>query len=476
MRDGRTVITIDTKGIIQRRFGGIGFQIFHTMFPHRKSAKAHRVIRERWLELKPSFARVGEKLPAWNDAQMQRFAEALQVTKETETELYLTTWNPPVLKPGKERARYAADVAKKLAFLTRERGLTNIAYYCMSNELTFKGTWNKLAGEMETLKDYHAELHKAFLSHGLKVELLAPDSVLSYKTGLSSVRWATEHMDGISGAYGGHSYIKHKLDDLGFYDHWLEHMKAPVALARGKKKPFVLGEFGTGSGQKKASPLTIKHCKYNETPKEPLVGIQLAEGAIGAMNAGVYATAYWSFMDAPPQPFYNLKEKTGWPYDLQWGSLRWGKDDFSTRSYYYANGLMTRFFRGPAEVHKVECSSKLLRIAAIQNTESRTWSIAIVNRNEKSTPLTLRMAGAASSVQFDKYVYDPARVPQDASGRLPRPAKTVSVSNGVLEDSVGPGRLVIYTSVSRANVDAHERQGRNVGGQDGLRHRGAGAL
>lgn len=165
---------------------------------------------------------------------------------------------------------------------------------------------------MNTFKDYQAELYRAFNRQKLDVKLLATDAA----SGWSSVDWASKKMDDITGVYGGHTYTEHALDDPSFYPWWLAHMQDGTAIGRSKGKPFILGEFGTGQGEKDGADLPVKCCKFNETPQESMVGIQLSEAAIGAMNAGIYATAYWTFMDAPEYPFFDAKSRTGWPYQL----------------------------------------------------------------------------------------------------------------------------------------------------------------
>ena len=80
-------------------------------------------------------------------------------------------------------------------------------------------------------------------------------------------------------------------------------------------------------------------CIYFDTPQEPLVTLQLAEAVIAAMNAGVYALGYWTFMDVPDNyaPSYLNK----------WGLFRCSGSDRSTRAPDDGYALLTRYFRGP---------------------------------------------------------------------------------------------------------------------------------
>ena len=187
-------------------------------------------------------------------------------------------------------------------------------------------------------------------------------------------------------------------------------------------------------------------CVYWDTPQEPLVGIQLAEASLAAINGGVYAMANWTFADFPDRysPPGGVPESGG--YANKWGVFRWSGSDNSTRPHYYAYGLLTRFFRGPATVYKVEANDPRLRVAAVQHQGTGTWSIAVVNRNARSVPLAIAIEGAAPTASFRKYVYDPNHVPQHPFGDLQDPSGKVAMKAGRLADTVGPLTLTVYTT------------------------------
>ena len=74
------------------------------------------------------------------------------------------------------------------------------------------------------------------------------------------------------------------------------------------------------------------------------------------------------------------------------GQFRWSKDDHSTHTVYYGYGLLTHFFRGPSTVFATSSSDPMIRAAAIQHHEARTYSIAVINRYQGAAPLAIASA------------------------------------------------------------------------------------
>ena len=88
----------------------------------------------------------------------------------------------------------------------------------------------------------------------------------------------------------------------------------------------------------------------------------------------------------------------------------------------------------------------MIRAAAIQHHEARTYSIAVINRYQGAAPLAIALGGAPRSAVFRKYVYDTARVPFHPFGDLQPPGGTVPLKNGTLVDRVAPLSLTVYTT------------------------------
>ena len=215
----------------------------------------------------------------------------------TGSEIYLTTWDPKETKTAEERAVYARLIVDQLEFYKRHEHLDKLNYYCMSNELTL-GRWGRMAQELPTFRDYHQAIFDELKARKLDIQLLATDaSPVDY---WPTIQWAAEHMDAITGVYGGHHYVHDRtLDDERFYPWFLAQVEWAVGLARARQKEFILGEFGAKQDGRVLDGVTQDRCAYFDTPQEPQMPIQVCEAALAAINAGSYALG---LLDLPRFP------------------------------------------------------------------------------------------------------------------------------------------------------------------------------
>lgn len=427
-------VTVCTHDVVHSRFGGVGFQVSHHL---QSTGKAHfeQVLAKRWREMNPSFARLGHMVDG-DSAMLDQMADHLSRLKGTGTEVYLTTWNPEDTREGAGRVAYAKGIVDDLEYLVRERGATNIKYYCMTNELSLNG-WGELINDLPKFKDYHQKIFDELKARGLDVQLLATDA--SPMDRWHSIEWATANMDDITGVYGGHHYVNdYDLGNVEFYPWFLSKMKWGSGIAARMKKHFILGEFGCRQDFSTRDSVRMDVCIHFGTAQEPMVGIQLSEAVIAALNGGIHALANWTFSDYPDSYRENYANK--------WGTFKWSGSDYSTRAHYYAYGLMTTFFRGPSTVFAVRCSDRLLRAAAVQHGRKQTYSIAVVNRRKDDVPVTITVDGERLTADFQKYVYDPENVPMHPFGDLQDPLGKVAMQEGRLVDTVGSGTLTVYTT------------------------------
>ncbi len=433
-------ITVHATDAILDHFEGVGF---HASHPLHWTTKEHfeQVLAKRWRELAPSFARVNhrwaQRRPVQSDRQaLEALARHLVFMKEnTGTVVYLTTFGMGETEPGEERRRYAQAVANDLEFLLKA-GATNLRYYCVTNELSLTA-WASLRNDLATFRDYHQEIFAELRKRNLPVLLLATDaSPIRY---WSTLEWAAEHMDEITGVYGGHHYIESDdPGDLEFYDYFYKQCLWAVQLARSKGKDFILGEFGSRQYHDRRWGIRWDTCLHYGTQREPQAALQVCEAALAAINAGVCAMAYWTFTDYPDEP--------GLARINQWGVFKWLTNGCETRAPYYAYGLLTKFFRGPATVVRVEVNDALVRASAVRNNETGQWSVAIINRRTSAIPLWLRWNGSAPVRPFRKYVFEVAAPPRTDDGDLQEPLGKVGFAEGVLVDTLPANSLVVYTT------------------------------
>jgi len=419
-------------------FGGVGFHVFSHLHAGT-TPELEAVLFRRWAELNPSFARLTHKW-GWD---LERVLPYLERLKATGTEVYLTTWNPRDVATDQEMKAYASDVVGMLEDLVRSRGFDNIKTYCMTNELSLNG-WGKLREDLPKFKAYHAAIAAALRARDLPVGLLATDA--SPIKRWDTLEWAASNMDEMTAAYGGHHYINDfEPGDPGFYPWFLERATWGVGLARARGKPFIVGEFGARQHRgERYGYAKWDGCAHWDTPAEPLVGIQLAEATAAMINAGVYGLGYWTYADFPDNPRKRYANK--------WGVLRRSGGGISIRPHYYAYGLLTRFFRGPAKTVSVVCDDPLLRAAAVRQGGGESWSVLVVNARAERTAFTLTVESAGPDERVRKYLYDPAHVPDHVDGALPPPEWAREFGGAALDDDLPARSMAVYTTAFRAGA------------------------
>ena len=429
-----------TSEVTNEKFGGVGF---HVIFHTRKPSQWHfeQVFAKRWRELNPAFARITDS-PRWDKNDLDETFDYLEVLKNTDTEIYLTSFGVSSINEYEKESDYVKKEVDNIEYLIKDKGFDNINFYCMTNELSVE-EWASMVkrDELERFKRIHQLFYDELDKRDLDVKLLATDaSPFQY---WHTIEWAAENMDDITGVYGGHHYINsYDLDDLSFYSFFLDKMKWGAGVAKSKGKKFIMGEFGPKQGSIFIDSVYYDGLIYNNTPLEPYVGIQVAEAIIAQINGGLYASSYWTFCDIPGIP---PNRQFGYRVN-KWGVFKWYFDDHTTRPTYYALGLITRFFRGPAEVYAVNTSDTLLRIAAIKNLDNNSHSIAIINRNWEPQTVDLLFEDMPSDKPFRKYVYDPKNVPFHYFGDMQPHSDKLSIKDQHFTDNIPAYSLIVYTT------------------------------
>ena len=419
-----------TKGKYPQIFGGAGF--------HNNDATMYHVIEKEhfnqvgakcYREISPGFMRTFSGFSDWSKEAMDEFAEYYEsMQKWTDTPMYLTPATAKLHFTDEEMRQYCEDVADRLSYLYFEKNVKHIRYYCFSNELS-QVMHGVLLDDLETFKKYHQMLYSAFQKRNLPIGLLATDAT-EYEN-WNTIDWAIENMAAISEDYCVHIYEReHGIYDETFYDFFyekcLEIVKKSI-LNFGKR--LILGEIGI---QKNAGQLTfgngvvIDTCRYFENEKEQAgCALMLTEMAFAAINAGVFAFNYWSYIDHPDP--YSCAYSTGDDYSRKWGEserfissttdskynkwgfLKWDDEgDYGARLHYWCIAPLVKLFKRNSKVLDISCDDKKLRSCAILNRDGSV-SMGIVNRHSCEQEITIKSDLFNKNIRV--YEYDPENVP-----------------------------------------------------------------
>jgi hypothetical protein len=413
-------------------FGGVGFHNNDaTMYHIIENEHFNQYICKCYRELSPGFMRTFAGFSDWTKEAMDEFADYYEkMQKWTDTPMYLTPGMGKNHFSDEAIRKYCEDVAERLNYLYNEKNVKHIRYYCFSNELSCS-MYGVLRNNLPLLQKYHEELYAAFQKYNLPIGLLATDAT-EYKY-WDTIDYAIKNMPAITEDFCVHIYEReHDIYDEGFYDFFAEKCKNIVdksICCFGKR--VILGEVGI---QKNAGQLTfnksavIDTCRYfADKREEAYCGLMLTEMAFAAINSGVFALAYWSYVDHPDpyscayssgtdeyarkwgeaERFFSTTADTKYN---KWGFLKWDDEskDYGPRSHYWCIGLLAKFFRRNSKVLDIDCPDKNIRACGILNRNGSV-TVGFVNRNKTETEISLSTDLFKKDVRV--YEYDPRNVP-----------------------------------------------------------------
>lgn len=428
-----------TKPLYPHIFGGAGF--------HNNDATMYHIIDEEhfnqyickcYREISPGFMRTFAGFDDWTKEAMDEFADYYEkMQKWTDTPMYLTPGAGKKHFSDEEIAKYCENVAERLAYLYYEKDVKHIRYYCFSNEMSCS-MWGVLLKDLPLFKKYHENLYAAFQKYNLPVGLLATDA--SGYEAWKTVDWAIENMADVSEDFCVHIYERdYDIYNLDFYNFFYDKCSEYVEKSiRAFGKRLILGEIGIQKTQNQLSfnkNVVLDMNRYfDDKSEEAYCALMLAEMAFAAINAGVFAVCWWTFVDHPApyscayssgddeyakkwgeaERFFSTTADTKYN---KWGVLKWDDDnaDYTPRSHYWGLSLLAKFFRKNSSVLEIENEDKNLRICAVRNRD-KSVTVGIVNRNKNDTKITL------CSDLFEKevrvYEYDPKNVPYNKFGDI----------------------------------------------------------
>ena len=434
-------------------FGGMGFHNTEALlYPITEKEHFNQILCKCYREMAPGFMRAFGGYDDWSKQSMDAFCEYYaQMQKVTDTPIYLAASRAKLHFSEEEMERYCEKVADNLMYLKKEKGMNHLRYYCFSNEMS-QVVWGALLNNLPLFKRYHEMLYRAFQNRGLDIGLLATDA--SEYHNWNTIDWAIENMNTITEDYCVHIYERdHKPDDPLFYDFFYKKCNEMVKKAiAGDSRRVILGEVGVqkpnhllyGDG------VVVDACQYFEDEKEcAMSALLLAEMAFSAINAGIFALAYWSYVDLPDPYSCAYSEKPGYAKawgecekyiaggttDIRynkWGMLRWEDDgDYSAREIYWCLAPMVKLFKRNSKVLTIRTGDPMLRACGLLNRDGSV-SIGIVNRNTEPTEITLDSSLFHKNIRV--YEYDSNNVPrndfadiQDCSEVLDKDAPTITL-------------------------------------------------
>ncbi|MBQ8510340.1 MAG: hypothetical protein IJ493_10590 [Clostridia bacterium] len=451
-------------------FGGFGFHNSEALF-YRLCEKEQfdQKICKCYREISPGFCRTFAGYPNWSKESMDTFADYYErMQKWTDTPIYFAAAKGQLHFNDQEREEYAENVAQKLDYLINVRGVKQLRYYCYSNEMSMND-WGGLLKDLPLFHKYHELLFQAFQRHNLNIGLLATDA--SPMSNWDSLNYVIDNMRRITEDLCAHHYINGTMEqmrDPGLYQWFFDACREWVLkAAKCDGKRLILGELGVNV--QTAAPWHLAGVlrdvnNWNYNGQGGFGGLLMAEMALAAINAGVFAIALWTFCDYPDPYVCHYSERDSYgkawgecerfisqTQDVKynkWGMIKWEDDgDYSVREQYYALGLVSRYCRRNAKVMDIASDDPLLRICGLLNRDGSV-SVLVINRHTEMTPIKLRLSLKHIEKQppFRVYEYDSHNVPMNEFGDLQDFSDVISAPDGKIEYELKPESLTVFTT------------------------------
>ena len=457
----KTVVAIE-RPQMPWLFAGFGFQnaeaqltpMMTDEFRNERAVKSFR-------ELSPSFSRVYVGRAGESREALDRFADYYDKTfRPCDTTIYAVGGSLPGFPEKLDVEAHAEGVAKSLEYLIKERDCRKIRFYCLTNELMCDDQWAYFwkKDKMPLFKRFHEALYDAFRRHGLDIQLAASDGSYGRKQA-EELKWTTENMDLLTGIYCTHYYDNVKPGDPMAYDLFHGQFTNVVQLALGRKKRWMLGEFGIAPPRVRGMMVDDRNWNGYDPSQAGLAAVTMVEMAMAAINAGAYAVMSWSFCDYPDpfvvedshDPVGRARYESGkavYKPDMKynkWGDFRWSdvRKDFGPNPTYFTLGLMSRYFRKGASVLTAKADDPLVRATVLENRDG-TRTAAIVNLGAKRTVVLTGLESASHPARL--YLYDSARPYANPFGDLPAPSGKVSSEKGQLSFEIPEKGMAFVTT------------------------------
>ena len=292
---------------------GCGYDVLAIDFAQAEQPLVAATFKKRWADANASWARMVDVRTWWKMNESQYATEFNQLFRDTtNTTLFWTQWaegewapTGGLPDPGNATAvsAWAADRAAFLQTMVVGNEVSNLEYYCFSNEEEDvnpdKPGWPGPNTTLDTSNfiTYNRAVRKALDDLGGAVAAVKLVGTDFFPCQIS--------LDGVKDEASIDSYDCHHYGAEGYTD-FTQILKPPLAISHAANKNFFLSEFGGPScGGKLAAdchpshpssgaPKTCKDsCAWFDTPDETQLGMVLAEKVLATANNGGQSTGYW---------------------------------------------------------------------------------------------------------------------------------------------------------------------------------------
>ena len=386
-----------------------------------------------WRYLK-GFDKKGNAIISYDNDEVRSLFKLLDYCQKNNIIVILGEWGAPyqvhdtdsefhgVITDARDE-RWLDMITEWLKFLIEEKAYTCIQHYNLVNEVN--GSWASTDGDWDEWSEAVLALDQKIKAVGLgeKIAVMGPDAVpYLCNSAFDGAEWlikSTEELDGIIDCYDVHNYPH--PDEIKSAE-FQKYYQPLVAAADKVEKPIILGELGSfkdipeNQARVKKDPYASKDSQMKVY--DFIYGIEMTDGVIQAMNAGIDGVIAWALDDA-----MHTMGDLGNPNELK----RWGfwnslgeeickdKSDEDIRPWFYPWSLMCREFPPTMKIVKVAPSSQEGLRYTIGYNDAKL-SVALVNNSDTAKTVTLQFDNAFDKQDFNCYHYREGEYQTDTDG------------------------------------------------------------
>ena len=404
------------------------------------------------------FDAQGNPVYRWDNNSMTKMYRVLDYCERRHVTVVLGEWHHTAANPetgesqppegDKSDARWHRIIGDLIEHLGREKHYTCILFYNLMNEPNSKKSgYNDFSRWSAATTGMNAEFAKRGLAK--KISIIGPD--VTFLPGDNYwLDLAVQKNTADLGAYDFHFYASPADVESGFLEKfcWLKHDYINRYDARGRSKPFFMGEAGmTGGGaiEPQGGRDSQRHVY------EHIYGVWMADYNVQCARAGMAGTIAWDLDDA----MHTVNGATDIRKALfkKWGFFNslaneiGHPEDANLRPWFFSWSLMARSFPPGCTTFTTSGSNIAgsRTLAAISGTD---YSLALVNDSTTPQEIHVTVPDSPKIPQLLRYNYFPDDRLVDKDG-FPQPRailQNADLSAG-LNVNLPARSVVIFTSI-----------------------------